>query len=218
MTVLNPVKLVITNYPEGKTEMVSTENNPEDESRGNREMPFSRELFIEQDDFMEEAPKKFFRLTIGGEVRLKGAYIIKGEKVVKDSNGNITEIHCSYDPESRSGSGSEASKRKVKGTLHWVSAQHAIDIEVRQYDRLFNHADPGGQCDDFKNYLNPDSLQVLSHCKAEPAVGQLEVLDTVQFQRQGYFCVDKDSTPNKLVFNRTVTLKDSWAKESTKSE
>ena len=161
MVVLDPVKLVIENYPVGKTEQVEIENNPEDLTSGNRMVPFSRELYIERDDFMEEAPKKFFRLTIGSEVRLKGAYIIKCTGVKKDSTGNITEIICTYEPESRSGSGSEASQRKIKGTLHWVDASNAIPIEVRLYDRLFNHEDPGGQEDDFKNYLNPDSLKVL---------------------------------------------------------
>lgn len=216
MAVLEPVKLIIDNYPVDKYETVVTENNPEDESRGTRELPFGRELFIERTDFMEDAPKKFFRLTIGGEVRLKGAYIIKCDSVVKDTNGNITEIHCTYDPESRSGSGSDASKRKVKGTLHWVSVKHAVAVEVRLYDRLFNHEDPAGSDDDFKNHLNPNSLSVLNSCMAEPSVVGLNVLDTVQFQRQGYFCVDKDSKPGKIVFNRTVTLKDSWAKESDK--
>lgn len=216
MAVLEPVKLIIDNYPVDKFETVVTENNPEDESRGTRELPFGRELFIERTDFMENAPKKFFRLTIGGEVRLKGAYIIKCDSVVKDTNGNITEIHCTYDPESRSGSGSDASKRKVKGTLHWVSVKHAVAVEVRLYDRLFNHEDPAGSDDDFKNHLNPNSLSVLNSCMAEPSVVGLNVLDTVQFQRQGYFCVDKDSKPGKIVFNRTVTLKDSWAKESDK--
>jgi len=216
MTVLDPVKLVIENYPAGKIEQVSLENNPEDESRGSREMPFGRELFIERSDFMEDAPKKFFRLTVGGEVRLKGAYIIKAEKLVKDANGTITEIHCSYDAESRSGSGTEASQRKVKATIHWVEASHAVPIEVRLYDRLFNNEDPGGQNEDFKNYLNPDSLQVLNGCLAEPAIRDLKTQDRVQFQRQGYFCVDLDSKPEHIIFNRTVTLKDEWAKINAK--
>ncbi len=212
MTVLDPIKLIIENYPEDKEEIVTTENNPEDESRGKREMPFAREIFIERNDFMEDAPKKFFRLTTGGEVRLKGAYIIKGERVIKDEKGEITKIICTYDPDSKSGSGTEASQRKVKGTLHWVSANHAVPVEVRLYDRLFNHEDPDGQEGNFKDYLNPNSLEVLNSCMAEPAVKNLKVLDTVQFQRQGYFCVDKLSTSSKIVFNRTVTLKDSWAK------
>jgi glutaminyl-tRNA synthetase len=212
MTVIDPVKLVIKNYPEGKTEWVSVENNPEDESRGTREIPFGREVFIERADFMEDAPKKFFRLTIGKEVRLKGAYIIKAEDLIKDAEGKITEIHCTYDEESKSGSGSEASKRKVKATIHWVEASNAVPVEIRQYDRLFNHDDPGGQDEDFKTFLNPDSLKIVSHCMAEPAVKNLKPQDRVQFQRQGYFCVDLDSTPQKIIFNRTVTLKDDWAK------
>jgi glutaminyl-tRNA synthetase len=214
MTVLDPVKLVIDNFPEGQTEMMTTENNPEDESRGKREMPFSKELYIERADFMEDAPKKFFRLGLGKEVRLKGAYIIKGESVEKDAEGNITTIHCTYDADSRSGSGTEASKRKVKGTLHWVSAAHAVPVQVRQYDRLFNHEDPAGQDEDFKTFLNPDSLSVLENCMAEPAIKTLKLLDTVQFQRQGYFCLDKESSEGKLIFNRTVTLKDSWTKKN----
>jgi glutaminyl-tRNA synthetase len=216
MVVLDPVKLVIENYPVGKTEQVEIENNPEDLTSGNRMVPFSRYLYIERDDFMEEAPKKFFRLTIGSEVRLKGAYIIKCTGVNKDSTGNITDIICTYEPESRSGSGSEASQRKIKGTLHWVDASNAIPIEVRLYDRLFDHEDPGGQEDDFKNYLNPDSLKVLKNCMAEPSVKLLKVQDRVQFQRQGYFCVDYDSNPEKMIFNRTVTLKDTWAKVAAK--
>ncbi|MGD9993829.1 MAG: glutamine--tRNA ligase/YqeY domain fusion protein [Salinivirgaceae bacterium] len=217
MAVIDPIKLVIENYPEGKTEMVSVENNPEDESRGSREMPFGREIFIERSDFMEDAPSKFFRLTIGKEVRLKGAYIIKAERVIKDAEGKITEIQCTYDPESRSGSGSEASKRKVKATIHWVEASRAVPIVVRQYDRLFNHEDPGGQDDDFKNYLNAESLKTLTHCVAEPAIRNLKKQDRVQFQRQGYFCVDLDSSDESIIFNRTVTLKDDWAKQSSKN-
>jgi len=212
MTVIDPVKLVIENYPAGKIEMVTLENNPEDETRGNRKMPFGRELFIERSDFMEDAPKKFFRLTIGGEVRLKGAYIIKAEKLIKDDQGNITEIHCTYDADSRSGSGTESSQRKVKATIHWVEATNAVPVEVRLYDRLFNNEDPGGQDDDFKNYLNPESLKVLNGCLAEPAIRNLKPQDRVQFQRQGYFCVDLDSRPDHIIFNRTVTLKDDWAK------
>jgi len=216
MAVLDPVKLVIENYPKEKTELVCIENNPEDESRGNRDIPFSGELYIERNDFMEDAPKKFFRLAPGREVRLKGAYIIKCESVVKDSTGTITEIRCSYDPETRSGSGTEASNRKVKATIHWVSAKHGVPIEVRLYDRLFNHPDPGGQDDDFKNYLNPDSLNVLTHCIAEPAVKELKPMDQIQFQRQGYFCLDTDSAPGSYIFNRTVSLKDDWAKIAAK--
>ena len=212
MTVLNPVKLIIENYPENSEEILTTDNNPEDETRGKREMPFSREIYIERNDFMEDAPRKFFRLSLDKEVRLKGAYIIKGESVVKDAEGNITEIRCTYDTDSKSGSGTEASKRKVKGTLHWVSVKHAVPVQVRLYDRLFNHEDAAGCDDDFKNYLNPDSLELLKNCMAEPAIKKLKSLDTVQFQRQGYFCLDKGSTPDKMVFNRTVTLKDGWSK------
>ena len=216
MAVLDPLKLVITNYPENKEEFLSIENNPEDESMGNREIPFSREIFIEKDDFMEDAPKKFFRLTNGGEVRLKAAYIIKCEEVIKDNEGNITELRCTYDPETRSGSGTEASKRKVKGTLHWVSAKHAADAEVRLYDRLFNDEAPDGHKDgDFKEFLNPESLKILSNCKVEPGLKDAKQESKYQFQRLGYFCVDKkDSKPGNLVFNRTVPLKDSWSKQN----
>jgi glutaminyl-tRNA synthetase len=210
MAVLNPVKLVITNYPEGQTELVTTENNPEDENAGTRQMPFSREIFIEREDFMEEAPKKFFRLTLGQEVRLKSAYIIKGESVVKDVDGNITEIHCTYDPDSKSGSGTEASLRKVKGTLHWVSASEALDAEVRVYDRLFMVESPDTDKEkDFMEYVNPNSLQIV-HAKIEPSLAQSQNEKVYQFQRLGYFAVDRDSTANKLIFNKTVGLKDSW--------
>ena len=212
MTVLDPVKVVIENYPEDKEEILTTDNNPEDETRGKREMPFSREIYIERNDFMEDAPRKFFRLSLDKEVRLKGAYIIKGESIVKDNAGKIIEIRCTYDTDSKSGSGTEASKRKVKGTLHWVSAKHAVNVKVILYDRLFNNEDPNGQDDDFKNYLNPDSLQTLDNCMAEPAIKNLKPFETVQFQRQGYFCVDKNSTAENIIFNRTVTLKDSWSK------
>ncbi len=209
--VLNPLKVVITNYPEGRVENMELINNPEDESMGSRIIPFSRELYIEQDDFMENPPHKFFRLAPGMEVRLKGAYIIKCTGLRKDAAGNITEVLCTYDPETRSGA--SASDRKVKGTLHWVSAEHAIDAEVRLYDRLFNTEDPAGQKDqDYRNFLNPGSLKVLSGCKAEPSLAGAKPLDKFQFQRLGYFCVDYDSTGNKLVFNRTVGLKDTWAK------
>lgn len=210
MVVLNPVKLVITNYPDNQTEYVVTENNPEDENAGTRELPFSKELYIEQEDFMEEAPKKFFRLALGNEVRLKGAYIIKGESVIKDHNGNILEIHCSYDPESRSGSGTEASMRKVKGTLHWVSAAHALDAEVRIYDRLFTVESPDSSKEqDFMSFVNPNSLQVV-RAKTEPSLAQAEIEQVYQFQRLGYFAVDRDTKNGNLVFNKTVGLKDSW--------
>ena len=211
--VLDPVKLVITNWTEGHVEEVEVINNPEDPDSTKRIIPFSGELFIERGDFMEDAPKKFFRLAPGREVRLKGAYIIKCEDFKKDENGNITEIYCTYDPESRSG-GSGAN-RKVKGTLHWVSVAHAIDAEVRLYDRLFMDEDPAGHKDkDFREFINPDSLKVLENCKLEPSLQQAQAYDKVQFQRLGYFCVDKDSTADKLVFNRTVPLRDSWAKRN----
>ena len=214
MVVLDPVKLVIDNYPEGKTEWLDAENNPEDESAGNRKVPFSRELYIEKDDFLEEANRKFFRLTLGKEVRLKNGYIIKGESVEKDAEGNIVQIHCTYDPDSRSGSGSEASLRKVKGTLHWVSVNEALPVEIRLYDRLFTVASPDTQKDqDFMDFINPDSLKVIT-AYAEPSVKDAEVEDKFQFQRIGYFVVDRDSTPEKMVFNRTVALRDSWAKIS----
>jgi len=218
MAVLDPLKIVITNYPENKEESVTTENNPEDPSMGTRDMPFSREIFIEKDDFLEDAPKKFFRLTVGSEVRLKSAYIIKCEKVIKDSAGNITELHCTYDADSKSGSGSEASQRKVKGTLHWVSAKHAISAEVRLYDRLFNDESPDGHKDkDYKDFINPDSLKILANCKLEPSLKDAAPETKFQFQRIGYFCVDKkDSKPGALVFNRTVPLKDSWTKIQNK--
>lgn len=218
MAVLDPVKVIIDNYPEGKIETVMIENNPEDPESGSREVPFSREIYIERDDFMEDAPKKYFRLRPGGEVRLKGAYIIKAESVVKDSEGRITEIHCTYDPETLSGSGSEASMRKVKGTLHWVPAHAAVKAEVRLYDRLFNDEAPDGHKDhDFKEYLNPDSLRVIENAVMEPSITKYKVGDSMQFQRLGYFCVDSDSTAEKLVFNRTVGLKDTWAKEQKKN-
>ena len=212
MAVLNPVKVVIDNYPEGQAELVEVENNPEDETAGTRQIPFSRELYIERDDFMENAPKKFFRMTPGNEVRLKGAYIVKCVGVEKNTDGDITLIHCVYDPETRSGSGANAN-RKVKGTLHWVSAPDAIEAEVRLYDRLFKDPDPAGHKDvDFKEFLNENSLQVLRHCKLEPSLRSAKEGDRFQFQRLGYFCVDKDSRPEALVFNRTVGLKDTWAK------
>ena len=214
MAVLDPVRVVIDNYPEGQTETVEIENNPEDETAGTRMVPFSRELYIERDDFMENAPKKFFRMTPGNEVRLKGAYIVKCESVEKDAEGNITTIHCTYDVDTRSGTGS-ASNRKVKGTLHWVSAPDAIEAEVRLYDRLFKDPDPAGHKDiDFKEFLNENSLKVLTGCKLEPSLKDAKEGDRFQFQRLGYFCVDKDSKPGALVFNRTVGLKDTWAKQN----
>lgn len=215
MAVLNPVKLVITNFPEDKEEWVTVENNPEDPNSGNREIPFSKEIYIEREDFMEDAPKKFFRLRLGGEVRLKGAYIIKAESVEKDAQGNIQTIYCTYDEESKSGSGTEASMRKVKGTLHWVSVKHALPIEVRIYDRLFKDESPDSHEDDFLEYLNPESLKIVKGF-AEPSLSGTKVGDKYQFQRIGYFAVDKDTEGDKLVFNRTVTLKDTWAKIANK--
>jgi glutamine--tRNA ligase len=213
MAVLDPVKVVITNYPEGQEEWLDAENNPEITPMTYRKVPFSREIYIERDDFREEADKKYFRLKLGGEVRLKNAYIIKAESVVKDAQGNITEIHCTYDPDSRSGSGTEASMRKVKGTLHWVSVAHAVEAEARLYDRLFTVAEPDRQEDSFLNYINPDSLKVVT-AYVEPSLKTAQAGDTVQFQRLGYFSVDPDTTPEKLVFNKTVGLKDTWAKIS----
>ena len=210
--VLNPLKVIITNYSEGNVENVELINNPEDEAMGIRLVPFSREVYIEQEDFMEVPPHKFFRLAPGTEVRLKGAYIIRCEGFKKnEKTGNIEEVYCTYDPDTRSGGNS--SEKKVKGTLHWVSAQHAVDAEVRLYDRLFNHEDPAGaRCDDYRELLNPDSLKVLTGCKVEPSLASAKPLEKFQFQRLGYFCVDYESTTSKLVFNRTVSLKDTWAK------
>jgi len=212
MGVLDPVKLVITNYDEGKEELLETENNPEDESAGTRKIPFSKNIYIEREDFKEEANRKFFRLTLGKEVRLKSAYIIKGEKVIKDENGEILEIHCTYDPKSKSGSGTEESLKKVKGTLHWVSIFHAVKAEIRLYDRLFNVESPDSDKEkDFLEFLNPDSLKVITGF-VEPSLKSADVSEKFQFQRIGYFCVDRESTEEHLVFNRTVNLRDSWAK------
>ncbi|WP_445453421.1 glutamine--tRNA ligase/YqeY domain fusion protein [Flavobacterium sp. 25HG05S-40] len=216
MAVLNPVKLVITNYPEGQEEILDAENSQEDESLGFRKVPFSKELYIEREDFQEEANKRFFRLTLGTEVRLKNAYIIKGESVVKDADGTITEIHCTYDEDSRSGSGTEASQRKVKGTIHWVSINHAIEAEVRIYDRLFTHENPDGDKEvDFKEYINKNSLEVITGY-LEPSLVTAKNGERFQFQRLGYYCVDKDSSSEKLVFNKTVGLRDTWAKVESK--
>lgn len=217
MAVLNPVKVLITNYPENKEEMLIAENNPEDENAGTRELPFSRELYIEKEDFQEVANKNFFRLKLDHEVRLKNAYIIKANQVLKDENGETTEIHCSYDPDSRSGSGTEASTRKVKGTIHWVSAPHALKAVVRLYDRLFTHEAPDADKEvDFKTYLNPDSLKIITDAYVEPGLKNAGTGDRFQFQRLGYFNVDDDSRPEKLVFNRTVPLKDTWSKIEAK--
>lgn len=210
MAVVNPVKLVIENYPEDKEEWLETENNPEDENAGTRLIPFSRELYIEREDFMEEAPKKFFRLSPGNEVRLKSAYIIKANRVEKDENGEITTIYATYDEKSRSGSGTEESLRKVKGTLHWVSAKHAVPVEVRIYERLFTVEQPDAEKEaDFTEFINPDSLKVVQGF-AEPALKDAGIGEPLQFQRIGYFTKDKDSTDDKMVFNRTVTLKDGY--------
>jgi len=212
MGVLDPVKLVITNYDDDKEEWLETENNQEDESAGTRKIPFSKNIYIEREDFKEEANRKFFRLTLGKEVRLKSAYIIKGEKVIKDENGEILEIHCTYDPKSKSGSGTEESLKKVKGTLHWVSISHAIKAEIRLYDRLFNIESPDADKEkDFMEFINPDSLKVITGF-VEPGLKYAEVSEKFQFQRIGYFCVDKESTEEHLIFNRTVNLRDSWGK------
>tara|TARA_R110000868_G_scaffold150063_3_gene373000 strand:- start:63152 stop:64837 length:1686 start_codon:yes stop_codon:yes gene_type:complete len=217
MGVLNPLKVVLTNYPEGEEEWLEAENNPEDEGAGFRQLPFSRELYIEQEDFLEEANRKFFRLKLGGEVRLKNGYIIKAESCTKDTNGNIIEVQCTYDPKSRSGSGTEESLRKVKGTLHWVSAKHALKAEVRLYDRLFTDETPDSHKDkNFLDFINPDSLQIIS-AYVEPSLAKGNIGDIFQFQRMGYFNLDKDSNPNKLVFNRTVGLRDTWAKIQEKN-
>lgn len=214
--VLNPVKLIITNYPEGQVEYLDIENNPEDPEAGTHKIPFTRELYIERDDFMENPPKKFFRLAPDQEVRLKAAYIIKCTGVKKDADGNIEEIYCEYDPDTRSGM--PGSMRKVKGTLHWVSAQYSSTAEVRLYDRLFNVENPSEEKDvDFRELLNPDSLKVIDNCRIEPYLAEnAKPGDRFQFQRTGYFCVDPDSTEGYLVFNRTVSLKDSWEKLKSK--
>ena len=214
MAVINPVKLIIDNYPEDKVEELDAVNNPEDETMGKRKVPFSKILYIDKNDFMEEPPRKFFRLSPDKEVRLRYAYIIKCTNVVKDEKtGKITEIHCTYDPDTKSGLGN--AQRKVKGTIHWVSAEHALDAEVRLYDRLFVNENPdiAEEGKDFKSNLNPDSLTVVA-CKIEPFVKDAKIEDKFQFERQGYFCIDKDTTRNKLVFNRTVPLRDSWAKKN----
>jgi glutaminyl-tRNA synthetase len=205
MAVLRPLRVVIDNYPEGETEEVEAVNNPEDASAGTRRVPFSRVLYIEQDDFREDPPKQYYRLSPGREVRLRYAYFITCTSVVKDANGNVVEIHCTYDPATRGGNAPDG--RRVKSTIHWVSAAHAVDAEVRLYDTLFTHEDPN-ECDD----LNPASLEVLTQCKLEPALGSVSPMERYQFERLGYFCADSDTMPGKPVFNRTVALKDTWAK------
>ncbi len=212
MAVLDPLKVVITNYPEGKEEWLEAENNPEDPNAGYRKVPFAKELYIERDDFREEANRKFFRLKLGGEVRLKNGYIIKAESCTKDEKGNIIEVQCTYDPKSKSGSGTEESLRKVKGTLHWVAMAQAIKAEVRLYDRLFTDPTPDGHKEkDFMEFVNPDSLKTVTGF-LEPSVKEAKAGDRFQFQRLGYFNVDTDTKPGELVFNRTVPLRDTWAK------
>ncbi len=213
--VLNPLKVVIENYPEDQVEEMEVANNPEDESAGTRKVPFSRELWIERDDFMEDPPKKFFRLGPGREVRLRSAYFVTCTDVIKDAEGSITELRCTYDPETRGGSSPDG--RKVKGTLHWVSAAHAVPAEVRLYDHLFGDPFPGADGKDIFEDINPDSETVLSECMLEPALADVPVGETVQFERLGYFCADPDSTADAPVFNRTLTLKDSWARQQAKA-
>ena len=211
LVVMNPLKVIITNYPENKEEELIAVNNPEDESMGSRKLIFSNTIYIEQEDFMEIPPKNYFRLAPGQEVRLRYGYFIKCNDIIKDTNGHITELHCTYDPESKGGKSPDG--RKVKGTIHWVSVKHAIDVEVRLYDRLFltENPDIAEEGKDFKSNLNPDSLKTIT-AKAEPSLKTVKVLDKFQFERQGYFCVDQDSSPEKIVFNRTVALKDTWSK------
>ncbi|MDD2382112.1 MAG: glutamine--tRNA ligase/YqeY domain fusion protein [Mariniphaga sp.] len=216
MGVLDPLKVVITNYPEGLEEELGAINNPEDENMGSRKVQFSREIYIERDDFMENPPRKFFRLAPGREVRLRYAYFITCNEVIKNEKGEITELHCTYDPASKGGNSPDG--RKVKATLHWVSAKHAVKSEVRLYDRLFNDEDPAGHPDiDFKEFLNPDSLKILPDCYLEPFVKDAKPLDHFQFERLGYFNLDYDSTPGKPIFNRTVPLRDSWVKMKNNS-
>lgn len=214
MGILDPLKVIIDNYPEDQVEEIEAKNHPQKPEMGTRKLPFSREIYIERHDFLEEAPKKFFRLAPDREVRLRYAYFIKLAEVVKDENGKVIEVHCTYDPESRGGNSPDG--RKVKGTIHWVSAHHALDTEIRLYDRLFTDEFPDGSKDkDFKEFINPDSLQILNGCKVEPGLAQAESGANFQFERQGYFYIDpKDSSQGKPVFNRTVTLRDSWAKRN----
>ena len=214
MVIFDPLKLVITNYS-NTDELLPSEDNPEDPDSGHRDIPFSNELYIEQDDFMEHPPKKYFRLAPGQKVRLKSAYIIQCDEVIKDAAGKVTELRCSYFPESKSGA--DTSGVKVQGTLHWVSVPHAIGCEVRLYDRLFKVEDPSNEAGDFKDYINPDSLQVIAHAYAEPVLKKAAFDERYQFIRKGYFCLDKDTSEEKMIFNRTVTLKDGWAKEQKKN-
>ena len=214
MAVLNPLKLIITNYPEGQVEMLDADNNPEDESDGKRLIPFSRELWIEKSDFMENAPKKFFRLSEGKEIRLKHAYYITCNQIIKNNNGEVTELHCTYDPKTKGGWSDDG--RRIKGTLHWVSIPHAIDAEIRQYEHLFNVENPSkvieGQS--FTDNLNPNSLQIIRGCKLEPSLKTTKLGEYYQFLRNGYYCVDKDSTSDNIIFNRTTTLRDAWGKKN----
>jgi glutaminyl-tRNA synthetase len=217
MAVLRPLKLVIDNYPEGQTEYVEVANNPEDASAGTRQVPFSRDLYIEGEDFREVPPPKYYRLSPGKEVRLRNAYFVVAQSVVKDAEGNVVEVHCTYDPASRGGNSPDG--RKVKSTMHWVSAAHAISAEVRIYDKLFSNPNPqdvpeGGS---FLDNLNPNSLEVVTDAKLEPSLAEAKLGTPYQFERVGYFCVDPDSTAEKLVFNRTLALKDTWAKIEKKS-
>jgi glutaminyl-tRNA synthetase len=214
LVVFDPLKIVITNYGDGQ-EFVTSENNPEDENKTSREIPFSRELYIEKEDFMESPPKKFFRLAPGQKVRLKSAYIIQCNDVVKKADGSVAEVHCTYLPESKSGA--DTSGLKVQGVLHWVSVKHALPVELRLYDRLFNVEDPANEEQDFKEFINPDSLKIISSAYAEPSLKKARFDERYQFLRKGYFCLDKDTSEEKLIFNRTVTLKDTWVKELKKN-
>jgi glutaminyl-tRNA synthetase len=213
MAVLDPIKLIVTNYPQAQVEIFDVENNPETPN-GTRQVPFSRELWIEREDFMEVAPKKFFRLAPGNTVRLKSAYIVKCDGCIKDENGNITEVHCTYLPESKSGN--DTSGLTVKGTIHWVSAAHGQPVQVRLYDRLFRVEDPSNEDGNFKDYINPDSMQTIHNAIVEPSLITAVAGQTFQFLRKGYFCVDTTSQPGLPIFNRTATLKDAWAKEAKK--
>jgi glutaminyl-tRNA synthetase len=214
--VLKPLKVVITNYPEDKEEDLEAQNHPQNPEMGSRMLPFCREIYVEASDFMEDAPRKFFRLSVGREVRLRYAYLITCREVIKDENGEVVELHCTYDPETRGGSAPDG--RKVKGTIHWVSAQHGIRCQVRLYDRLFTVEHPDMDKEkDFKEFLNPDSLQILDNCILEPSLAAAAAQDRCQFERQGYFCLNsKETTPEMPVFNRIVTLRDSWAKMNKK--
>jgi glutaminyl-tRNA synthetase len=217
MTVLRPLKVTITNFPDGRVELVDVINNPEDKAAGTRQVPFTRELYIERDDFMEDPPKKFFRLSKGREVRLRCAYFITCQEVIKDEQGDVVELRCTYDPATQGGNSPD--RRKVKATLHWVPAAQSIPVEVRLYDRLFSVEDPerAPEGQTFLDNLNPDSLEVLRDCRAEPGLAGAAIGERFQFERLGYFCVDSDSRPGALVFNRTVSLRDTWARIASKT-